>query len=110
CRRSTRRRSRTAATTSPITPRSTRGSARWTTSTLVAGAHARGLKLLLDLVPCHTSIEHAWFRDHPERYIWSPVDGPPNNWRATFGGPAWSPDPHGRGWYLHSFYPQQPDL
>jgi alpha-glucosidase len=77
---------------------------------LVAGAHARGLKLLLDLVPCHTSIEHPWFRDHPERYVWSPADGPPNNWRATFGGPAWSADPHGRGWYLHSFYPQQPDL
>jgi alpha-glucosidase len=77
---------------------------------LVAGAHARGLKLLLDAVPCHTSIEHPWFRDHPERYVWSPVAGPPNNWRATFGGPAWSADPHGRGWYLHSFYPQQPDL
>ncbi len=77
---------------------------------LVAGTHARGLKLLLDLVPCHTSIEHPWFRDHPERYLWSPVAGPPNNWRATFGGPAWSPDPDGRGWYLHSFYPQQPDL
>lgn len=77
---------------------------------LIAGAHERGLKLLLDLVPCHTSIEHRWFRDHPERYIWSPVDGPPNNWRATFGGPAWSPDPDGRGWYLHSFYREQPDL
>ena len=36
--------------------------------------------------------------------------GPPNNWRASFGGPAWSRDPHGRGWYLHSFYPEQPDL
>ena len=77
---------------------------------LVASAHERGIRVLMDLVPSHTSIEHPWFRDHPEWYIWSPVDGPPNNWIATFGGPAWSRDPHGRGWYLHSFYPEQPDL
>ena len=77
---------------------------------LVAAAHARGIRVLMDLVPSHTSIEHPWFRDHPEWYIWSPVDGPPNNWIATFGGPAWSRDPFGRGWYLHSFYPEQPDL
>src|SRR4051812_48359505 len=77
---------------------------------LLAAAHERGLKLLMDLVPCHTSIEHPWFRDHPERYIWSPTDGPANNWLAAFGGGAWSPDPHGRGWYLHTFYPEQPDL
>ena len=77
---------------------------------LVAAAHARGIRVLMDLVPSHTSIEHPWFREHPEWYIWSPVDGPPNNWVAAFGGPAWSRDPHGRGWYLHSFYPEQPDL
>jgi alpha-glucosidase len=77
---------------------------------LLTAAHDRGLKLLMDLVPCHTSIEHPWFRDHPAWYIWSDRDGPRNNWRATFGGSAWSPDPHGRGWYLHSFYPEQPDL
>jgi alpha-glucosidase len=77
---------------------------------LVAAAHDRGLKVLLDVVPCHTSIEHPWFRERPELYCWSDRDGPRNNWRATFGGPAWSRDPHGRGWYLHSFYPQQPDL
>jgi alpha-glucosidase len=77
---------------------------------LVAAAHERGLRLLLDFVLCHTSIEHPWFREHPDRYVWSPADGPPNNWVAAFGGPAWSRDERSGRWYLHSFYPEQPDL
>jgi glycosidase len=77
---------------------------------LCARADERGIRVLMDYVGCHTSIEHPWFREHPDRYIWSDRDGPRNNWIATFGGSAWSPDPLGRGWYLHSFYPEQPDL
>src|SRR3954451_10736171 len=79
---------------------------------LLAAAHERGLRLLVDLVPRHTSVEHPGFRDTPDWYIWSGRAGPANNWRASFGGIAWSPDPYerGLGWYLHSFYPEQADL
>jgi alpha-glucosidase len=77
---------------------------------LIAAAHEHGLRLLMDLVPCHTSIEHPWFARHPERYVWSDRDGPQNNWIASFGGAAWSRDPRSGRWYLHSFYPEQPDL
>jgi alpha-glucosidase len=77
---------------------------------LVRAAHERGLGVLMDLVACHTSIDHPWFREHPDWYVWSPVDGPPNDWVSAFGGPAWSHDERSGRWYLHSFYPEQPDL
>jgi alpha-glucosidase len=72
---------------------------------LVAEARERGLGVLMDMVLCHTSIEHPWFREHPDWYIWA---GAPNNWLSAFGGSAWS-ERDGR-YYLHSFYPEQPDL
>src|SRR5918994_1628684 len=72
---------------------------------VVDAARERGLRVLMDVVPCHTSIEHPWFREHPDWYIWRDE---PNNWLSAFGGPAWS-SLNGR-WYLHSFYPEQPDL
>jgi alpha-glucosidase len=72
---------------------------------LARDAHSRGLDLLMDMVPCHTSIEHPWFREHPDWYIWRDE---PNNWLSAFGGSAWTK--LGERYYLHSFYPEQPDL
>lgn len=82
---------------------------------LIEAAHAAGLKVIMDLVVSHTSIEHPWFKEHPDWYVWREGEEPPNNWEASFGGPAWSRDPDGPGtgrtrWYLHSFFPEQPDL
>lgn len=88
---------------------------------LLADAHERGLKLILDLVPNHTSDKHAWFqesrrsRNNPKRdwYIWrdpAPDGGPPNNWLSFFGGPAWTFDEASGQYYLHQFVTQQPEL
>ncbi len=88
---------------------------------LIADAHARGLRVILDFVPNHTSDQHPWFiearssRDHPRRswYLWAdpaPDGGPPNNWRSVFGGSAWEFDPATGQYYLHTFLKEQPDL
>ena len=88
---------------------------------LLAETHRRGMKLILDLVPNHTSDEHPWFiesrssRDNPKRdwYIWrdpAPDGGPPNNWLSLFGGPAWTFDEKTGQYYLHQFVTQQPEL
>jgi alpha-glucosidase len=75
---------------------------------LAQAAHDAGLKLIVDFVSSHTSIEHPWIRERPEFYFWA--DAPPNNWQATFGGSAWERDPVSGRYYLHSFYPEQVDL
>ncbi|WP_246725319.1 alpha-amylase family glycosyl hydrolase [Beijerinckia sp. L45] len=88
---------------------------------LTTAIHARGLKLILDFVPNHSSDQHPWFlesrssRTNPKRdwYIWrdpAPGGGPPNNWLSHFGGGAWEWDAHTGQYYLHSFLAAQPDL
>jgi alpha-glucosidase len=88
---------------------------------LLAAAHARGLKLLLDFVPNHSSTDHPWFqesrssRDNPKRdwYIWrdaKPDGSPPNNWISDFGGSAWEWDAHTGQYYYHAFLKEQADL
>lgn len=96
---------------------------------LIAAAHKRGLKLILDFVPNHSSNQHPWFlesrssRTNPKRdwYLWRDPAKPgddwkparervPNNWMSHFGGSAWTFDETTQQFYYHSFLPQQPDL
>ncbi|MBI4516165.1 MAG: DUF3459 domain-containing protein [Deltaproteobacteria bacterium] len=88
---------------------------------LIAEAHRRNIRIILDLVPNHTSHLHPWFRAarssrtdaRRDWYIWrdpAPDGGPPNNWASSFGGPAWSRDDATGQYYLHSFLAEQPDL
>ncbi|KAL1307009.1 hypothetical protein AAFC00_005638 [Neodothiora populina] len=92
---------------------------------LIQQCHARGMRVLLDLVINHTSDQHKWFQEsrssktNPKRdwYIWRPAKydeqgkrGPPNNWRSNFGGSVWEWDEHTEEYFLHLFCPEQPDL
>jgi alpha-glucosidase len=92
-----------------------------TVDELIAEASRRGIRVILDLVPNHTSDQHPWFldsrrsRDARRRdwYVWAgprPHGGLPNNWLSAFGGPAWSLDDKTGQYYLHQFLPEQPDL
>ncbi|WP_326690790.1 MULTISPECIES: glycoside hydrolase family 13 protein [unclassified Streptomyces] len=89
----------------------------------ITEAHDLGLRVIVDIVPNHTSDQHAWFRaalagdeEARARYHVRPGRGeghqlPPNDWESVFGGPAWSRLPGDEGlWYLHLFAPEQPDL
>jgi alpha-glucosidase len=74
---------------------------------LAAEARRLNLRLILDFVPNHTSIEHPWWRAHPERYLWREA---PNNWLSAFGGSAWTFEERRRRFYYHAYLPEQPDL
>jgi len=88
---------------------------------LLRKAHTLGLKVIIDQVLSHTSVEHAWFREsrsdrtNPKAdwYVWAdpkPDGSPPNNWLSIFGGVAWQWEPRRRQYYLHNFLASQPDL
>ncbi|WP_066660535.1 MULTISPECIES: alpha-amylase family glycosyl hydrolase [unclassified Sphingomonas] len=88
---------------------------------LLTAVHDRGLRLILDFVPNHSSDQHPWFvesrasRNNPKRdwYIWrdaKPDGSPPNNWISDFGGSAWEWDAATGQYYLHAFLKEQPDL
>jgi alpha-glucosidase len=88
---------------------------------LVAAAGRRDIRVILDLVPNHTSDQHPWFVEsrssrtsrYRDWYVWrdpKPDGGPPNNWVSSFGGPAWTWDQATGQYYLHNFLPEQPDL
>jgi alpha-glucosidase len=88
---------------------------------LVAEAGRRRIRVILDIVPNHTSDRHPWFLDarsdpaarHRDWYVWADgkADGsPPNNWVSVFGGSAWTLDERTGQYYLHNFLPEQPDL
>ena len=96
---------------------------------LIAALHARAIRLILDLVPNHTSDQHPWFKsasssrsssfrdwfvwvddDSPHNDSSTPPGPPPNNWISEFGGSAWTWEPRTRAWYLHQYLAQQPDL
>src|SRR5262249_41383286 len=88
---------------------------------LIEACHSRGIRVLLDYVPNHTSDQHPWFiesrasRTNPKRdwYVWKdakPDGGPPTNWISFFGGPTWEWDETTRQYYLHLFLKEQPDL
>lgn len=77
---------------------------------LVAEAAQRGIRILLDLVPNHTSDQHPWFRDSRTRrdyYVWTDL---PNNWISTMHVPTWTYSPEMGQYYLHSYLPEEPDL
>ncbi len=88
---------------------------------LIAQAHARGLKVIVDQVLSHTSEKHSWFEtsrssrdnDKADWYVWAnplPDGSPPTNWHSHFGGPAWEFDPQRGQYYMHNFLASQPDL
>src|SRR3989304_8079322 len=88
---------------------------------LLEESHKRGMRVVMDFVPNHSSDRHPWFvesassRDNPKRdwYIWrdpKPNGNPPNNWLSFFGGPAWTLDETTGQYYMHTFLPEQPEL